>query len=591
MAKRIAVIDRTRCTKASCGYQCIRVCPVNRMGKECIKQDDEGFPVISEALCTGCGICPKKCPVKCLTIINLLEEAGKLVHQYGPNSFRLYNIPLPKTGAVVGLIGANGVGKTTAMQILAGRIKPNLGDYGHAAGWEKIAGEFKGQEVRNYFQALAEKKARISLKPQNVDQIPDVFRGKVGALLKKADERKRLSEAAEAFGITGILSRDVAKLSGGELQRVAICAAYLRDADVYCFDEPSSYLDVKQRMRIAGKLKSLASEERKSVMVVEHDLAVLDYLSDYVNVFFGVKGAYGVVSGLKGARNGVNEYLDGFLKDENLRIRDYPIKFGVSAEAERRTLPFFSYPALGKDYADFSLECAAGEVRKGEIIGVLGENAIGKTTFVKLLAGIEKPDSGEAPQKLSVSYKPQYVKSGFKGTVAELVDGAGIRRDVFDSEVRAKLEVDELMEKDVRHLSGGELQRTAIAIALSKDADLYLLDEPSAFLDVEQRLNFAGALKQIVEGSGRTAFVVDHDVVLVDAVSSRVCVFGGEPAVRGLAGAPEDKRGGMNRFLKGIDVTLRRDKDSKRPRVNKPGSQMDREQKESGEYYYSRAEG
>ncbi|VVC72191.1 Cobalamin import ATP-binding protein BtuD [uncultured archaeon] len=586
MTKRIAVIDRERCTKASCGYQCIKVCPVNRMGKECIVQNADGFPVISEALCTGCGICPKKCPVKCLTIINLLEEAGKLVHQYGPNSFRLYNIPLPKEGAVVGLIGANGVGKTTALQILAGKIKPNLGDYRHAAKWEKVISEFKGQEVRNYFEALSKKEAKVSLKPQNVDLIPEVFKGKVEELLRKADTRGKLSEAVEAFGLTEILSRDVSKLSGGELQRVAICAAYLRDAAMYYFDEPTSYLDVKQRMRIAGKLKALAEGEKKAVIVVEHDLAVLDYLSDYVNVFFGVKGAYGVVSGLKGARNGVNEYLDGFLRDENLRIRDYSIRFEVTAEAERKTVPFFKYPALKKKFKDFRLECAPGEVRRGEIIGILGENAIGKTTFVKLLAGIEKPDSGEAPEKLKVSYKPQYVRSEFSGTVGELVDSAGIQRDVFESEVKAKLEIGELMEKEVKHLSGGELQRVAIAVALSKEADVYLLDEPSAFLDVEQRLNFAGAVKRVVEGSEKTAFVVDHDLVLVDAVSSRVCVFEGEPAVHGVAGAPEDKRTGMNRFLKGMGITLRRDKDSKRPRVNKPGSQMDSEQKRDGEYYY-----
>jgi len=587
MAKRIAVIDREKCTKASCGYQCVRVCPVNRMGKECVTQDDEGFPVISEDLCTGCGICPKKCPTNCIKVINLAAEEGKLVHQYGANSFRLYNLPLPKAGAVVGLIGQNGIGKTTALAILGGKLKPNLGDWkGKKPGWERIIGEFRGHEVQNHFEALAKGEATISLKPQNVDRIPDVYSGKVKALLKRADGRKKLAEAVEAFDLAGILERDISQLSGGELQRVAICAAYLRDAGTYYFDEPTSYLDISQRLRVAVKLKSLAADEGKSVMVVEHDLAALDYLSDYVTIFYGVKGAYGVVSGLKGARNGINEYLDGFLREENTRIREYPIRFSGTSEVERTSRPFFDYGAMQKKYSGFQLSCEGGEVRKGEIIGIVGENAIGKTTFVKLLAGAEAPDDGEPPAKLAVSYKPQYVKSDFKGSVAELIDESGVDRELFETELRVRMEIGELMEKTVKRLSGGELQRVAIALALARDADLYLLDEPSAFLDIEQRLNFAAALKRVVEAREKTAFVVDHDVVLVDAVSSRLCVFEGTPSVSGRAGAPEEKRSGMNRFLKNVGVTLRRDAESRRPRINKPGSRMDEEQKQAGEYYY-----
>jgi len=591
MSLRIAVIDRSKCTREKCGWQCMKVCPVNRMGQECIAPDREKWPVISEALCTGCGLCPKKCPVKCIKIINLVEEKGKLVHQYGVNTFRLYNLPLPKPGAVVGLIGANGIGKTTALQLLGERIKPNLGEYAREKGWKEIIEAFKGQEIQNYFEKLSGGGVKVSLKPQAIDRIPEVFSGKVRGLLMKAGGGGTMGpsavrKAAEEFGIAEILDRDVRNLSGGELQRVAICAACMKESDVYYFDEPSSHLDIKQRMRIAKSIRNVAGGRGKSVMVVEHDLAVLDYMSEYVNVFFGEKGAYGVVSRLKGARNGVNEYLDGFLKDENTRIREYSIKFEITAEVERRTMPYFAYPKLTKKYKGFTLECDGGEVRKGEIIGVVGENAIGKTTFVKMLAGAEKPDGGEAPKKLKISYKPQYIKSDFEGTVSELVAQSRIDREIYDLELRRRLEIDELAVKEVKHLSGGELQRVAIAIALGTEADLYLLDEPSAFLDIEQRLNFAHALKNIVGGKERTAFVVDHDIVLIDAVSSRLLVFEGEGAKKGFAHAPEEKRNGMNRFLKGMDVTLRRDKDSGRPRVNKPGSQMDSEQKAAGEYYY-----
>jgi len=558
------------------------------MGKECVSKDDENWPVISEALCTGCGLCPKRCPAKCIKIINLLEEKGRLIHQYGVNSFRLYNLPLPKEGSVVGLIGPNGIGKSTALQILSGKLIPNLGNFReNPKDYSVLETEFRGQEIQNYFVALAKGETKISLKPQNVDKIPEVFKGKVKDLLKKTDERKKLEAAAESFGITEILDRNVSDLSGGELQRVAIVAAYLKDASLYYFDEPTSYLDIKQRLIISEKLKGLAEDEKKAVAVVEHDLAALDYLSDYVNVFFGEKGAYGVVSSPKSARNGMNEYLDGFLKDENMRIRDYPIKIESGIEVERKTTSLVEYGAMEKSYKGFTLKCEPGILRRGEIIGILGENAIGKTTFVKLIAGVEEPDKGEVPSKLKVSYKPQYVKTDFDGTVSELIASSGINREIFEIEVKNRMEITELLEKNVAHLSGGELQRVSIAIALSKDADLYLLDEPSAFLDIEQRLNFSHVARRVVAGRDKTAFIVDHDIALIDAISSRVCVFEGTPAKNGIANSPEAKKSGMNRFLKDIGITIRKDRDTKRPRINKPGSRLDSEQRESGDYYYA----
>ena len=589
MPKRIAVLDRSKCTRQKCGYRCRKICPPVRMGIDAIVIDKEGWPVISEELCTGCGLCPKICPVDAIKIINLVSEQGTLVFQYGVNTFRLYNLPFPKEGAVVGLLGPNGIGKTTALQLLSGQSKPNMGDYSHEREWGDIIAAFRGHEIQNYFKRLGGGEARVALKPQAIDRIPDVFSGKVEELLRRADERKVFESAVDEFGLRKFLERDISQVSGGELQRIAIAAAWMKDADVYYFDEPTSHLDIKQRMRIARSLRRLAEGEKKSVMVVEHDLAVLDYLSDYAHVFFGVKGAYGVVSHLKAARSGINEYLDGYLRDENTRIRDYSISFAVASEVERKTPVAFSYPAMRKTLGDFSLRCEKGEVKKGEIIGMVGENAIGKTTMVKLLAGIERPDEGEPPGRAKIAYKPQYIKSDYVGTVQQLVLESNLDMEVFEGEVQRKLDMDELMHKEVQHLSGGELQRVAIAITLSQRADIYLFDEPSAFLDVEQRLNFADVLRRLVEGMEKVAFVVDHDVVLIDSVCSRLIVFEGESSVRGLARSPESKRAGMNRFLKEMDLTLRRDRDTGRPRVNKPGSRMDREQREAGEYYYYEA--
>lgn len=578
---RIAIIDRERCTRDKCGYQCQKVCPGVRMGEETVSVDSEGFPVISEILCTGCGICPKKCPADCITIINLLSETGAPIYQYGENAFRLYGMPLPQKG-VTGLIGRNGIGKTTAMQLLAGHLQPNFAEFEKKHEHEEILARLS-PELQNYFRQLGEKKLKVSLKPQNIYKIPDYFRGTAKELLKKSDERGAFDDAVGRFALGGVLGKRVSVLSGGELQRLAIAVAYCKDADLYYFDEPAAYLDIKQRLSAAAALKSLSGS--KSVMVIEHDLAVFDYLSDYVHVLYGAENAYGVVSGVKAARSGINEYLDGFLSDENTRFRDHSITFSVASagEAGGKSVKF-SYPALEKRFDLFSFSSEAGSVKEGEVIGILGENAIGKSLFIRMLAGAEKPDNCEALSGGKVSYKPQYIKPEEGVEVRELFIGR-VDAAAFESAKR-KLSLSSLMEKKLTELSGGELQRVACALALCQEADIYLFDEPSAFLDIEQRLEFAGLLQSLIAGSRKCAFVIDHDLVLLDAVSSRLMMFSGTPSKEGRASAPSGKREGMNAFLKAAGITLRRDRESGRPRINKPGSALDREQKEAGEHYY-----
>ena len=579
---RIAIVDREKCIKEKCGYICQKVCPGVRMGDETVVIDSDGFPVISEELCTGCGICPKKCPVDCITIINLAEELSHPIYQYDINAFRLYGLPLPQDG-VVGLIGKNGIGKSTAIKLMAAQIAPNFAEFGEKLSAQEIMGRLS-PELQNYFRSIMDRKLKVSLKPQNIYKIAELFRGKASELLAKNDERKLAGEAAKLFELEEILDKKTYELSGGELQRLAIAATYCREADLYYFDEPAAYLDVRQRLSMARALKALS--EKKRVVVIEHDLAVFDYLSEYVHVFYGQENAYGVVSGVKNARSGINEYLDGYLKDENTRFRDHAIAFSVSSAAQiSGTRQKFAYPALAKKFDKFGFACEGGSIMEGEIIGILGENAIGKTVFMKMLAGLEKPDNEEMLTVLKMSYKPQNIKGEEECEVRELFLQSGL--DAFVAEqARRKLNVNSLMEKNVNSLSGGELQRVSIALAVAKDADIYLLDEPSAFLDIEQRLEFTSLLQTVIAGTKKCAFVIDHDLVLLDAISSRMMIFTGVPGKSGHAGAPAEKREGMNSFLKSVGITLRRDKDSKRPRINKPGSALDREQKEAGEFYY-----
>ncbi len=574
MPTRVAVIDRDVCIEKRCGYVCSKVCPPNRMGEECVVVEEDGiYPVISEPICIGCGLCVKKCPVQCISIINLARELEEPVYQYGVNTFRIYGLPLPADGAV-SLVGKNGIGKTTAIKLLSRQLEPNFAMFGQELSEEEILGKLP-LETRRYFTSAGD--IRVSAKPQNIDRIRKAFDGTVSELLGKVGSGD-VAETADRFRIGNILKRKISQLSGGELQKVAIAAAYLKDADIYYFDEVTNYLDIEERLRVGVVLRELS--ERKKVIMAEHDLTLLDYVSDYVYLFYGDENVYGVVSGIKNTRAGINEYIAGYLKDENVRFRNYEITFTKHSEGELKTPRLLEYEALKKDYEGFGFTSDPGEIRKGEILGIVGKNALGKSTFVKMLAGVEDADKGHKLM-LKISYKPQYITADERMVSEALQDCRGL---VFE-ECKRKLNLVPLMEKKLTELSGGQLQRVALTVALCQEADIYLFDEPSAFLDIEQRFEFAALLRKVISESEKSAFVVDHDIVFIDAIANRLLVFEGESSVKGHSSAPLNKKDGMNGFLKMAGITMRRDKDSARPRINKPGSQLDDQQRKSGDYF------
>ncbi len=587
---RIAVLIEDRCKPNSPAFMYLQKY-AGSCGAECIQVNGNKCKIL-ESACPPCLVRAKHCPGDAVKIINLPEELDTdLTHCYGENGFRLFRLPAPKKLEVVGILGANGMGKSTAINLLSGTLRPNLGNWiDGERPWEEVLEAFPRGDLRDFMTKVAENGVRIAVKPQYVDKIPKAFDGKVSALLERIDQRGVIEQVSQDLAIDHLFSRNLPELSGGELQRVAIAATLLKDADVYFFDEPSSYLDIHERMRVVKIIQEL-SKSGKRVIVIEHDLAILDVICDLIHVVYGERAAYGIFTPPRQTRTAINAYLDGYLEQENIRIRDKPIQFlRGRIRGEEIGEPILEWDDLEKKQGTFNLKTEHGKVHSSEVVGVVGPNATGKTTMVKMIAGELEMDAGWCTMEAKVSYKPQHVKPEFSGSVQLWLDselGMKWRQGEFHTTVIRPLQVDKLVEQDVRRLSGGELQAVSIAICLGKEADLYLLDEPSAHLDADARMEAAKAIRKTMEVNEKAAMVIDHDIYFIDIVSDSLLVFEVEGGVSGKAVGPLPLRKGMNRFLEQVQITFRRDHDSHRPRINKLDSRKDREQKSSGEYFYA----
>jgi ATP-binding cassette subfamily E protein 1 len=586
----IAILDRERCHPKKCNHECRYYCPPVRNGAKTIEFPDQSddFPVITESLCIGCGICVKRCPFDAIKIVSIPDELNKnIVHQYGIDSFRLYSLPELGTGRVNAILGQNALGKTTTMNILSGVLIPNFGDIERKNDPDFVIEKFSKSIMGQYFRDLYGGKKKAVLKNQYVDLIPRVVKGTVREIMKNNDHGN-MDVIIDELAMSSSLDRDIKDLSGGELQKLAVGMTLMKDADIYLFDEASSYLDINERLRISEIIRELSKS--KTVLVVEHDLAILDKMADQINLVYGRPGAYGVITKEKSTNKAINAFLSGYIREENVRIRPTSIDFTVkSSKRTSVTTRVTSWTAMEKQYGNFKLNIGEGYINREEIIGVLGQNALGKTTFVKILSGVIKPDSGSVENELKIAYKPQYISSDYNGTVYELLSNALKEKmeDVFiKNEILSPLNIEELYDRGMGDLSGGELQRTSIALTLATDADLYLIDEPSAHLDSSYRMSVARIIRRVMENNKKSAIVVDHDIYLIDLISDALIVFRGEQGVYGESMGPMGMRDGMNAFLKELGITFRRDEITKRPRINKLNSALDRQQKAEGEYYY-----
>jgi len=587
MKKIAVIIDKGKCYPDRCQHECIKFDPINRSGGQGFHLGNDGKSCIDERLATEMHkICAKKCPFNAITIVNLPEALKEEpIHRFGNNGFMLYGLPLFKENKVIGILGRNGIGKSTALNILSGGLVPNLGKFNEKSKEENVINRYSKISLGNYFKNLYDKKIKFSYKPQRVELINKSFNGNVIDLLKKVDEKNESDRLMDEFELDKIKNRNVKYLSGGELQKLAIIATYVKKADYYFFDEPSSFCDIKNRIKLAKLIRELS--KTSSVIVVDHDLATLDYVSDEIQIVYGEPGAYGIFSQSKGINRAINEYLEGNLKEENIRYRNYSINFNpLNFRREHHNEILIEIPHLKKHFTDFKLDVNNFNLFKGQVIAIMGANGLGKSTFLNLISGKIKSDNSDF--KISnVSYKEQDLESRDM-TVKEYLTEKG--ENIFNdnwlkSILIEKLNLERLFEENLKTLSGGELQKVNIAGTLAKDVKIVLMDEPSAFIDVEDRLKVAEIIKDFAIKKEVCCIIVDHDIQFIDYLADALLVFEGIPGKEGNVFGPFNKTEGMNRILKSLNITYRKDDATNRARINKEDSRLDQEQKKKGSYY------
>ena len=580
--ERIAIIDPNRCRPSKCGKECVKICPVNRQGKKCVEilasDDDhtrkEKIARIAETLCNGCGMCVKVCPFDAIKIVNVPKGLVRdIVHRYGENSFRLHKLPVIKKGVVTGILGQNGLGKSTIMSIFARELKMNLGRYGTPADQidADVSTRFRGTDI----QRIISGETSSVLKPQNLSKYRTDQT--VGEFLADTD-----MDSGLGVGIKKLIDRQMKDISGGELQRVIIHHICSQDATMYMFDEPTSFLDLKQRLDAANSIRKLMNSDTYTV-VIDHDVNILDYVSDMIAILYGERSIYGICATPLPSGRGINSYFDGYLPADNVRFRKTSFKFESLTEEEMpydmSAGPSMEYDTVEVTKGSFKLNIEGAKFHNHGITILLGENGAGKTTFVETIAEIIDPN-------IRISSKTQNPNEELRRCRSQPVKeylGERIYVDPFRDIVR-KLGVDQIEDNLIKTLSGGELQKVMILKCIITDADVYLLDEPSAFLDTETRIIVSKVIKDYFFEKPVNVFIVEHDMLMATYLGEHAILFTGEVGQNMIAHPPTSMREGMNNYLMNLGITMRIDH-TRRRRLNKLNSAKDREQKIAGEYY------
>ncbi|XP_013637391.1 PREDICTED: ABC transporter E family member 2-like isoform X2 [Brassica oleracea var. oleracea] len=479
-------------------------------------------------------------------------------HRYGPGSFDIHGLPNLYLGTVVGLLGGKSTGKTTCLKILAGQLKPNLGRFEDPPEWDEIIDHFDTEHIRTYLTRLQTNTLNVALKSQDLTVYRSSLTVRTSLEESKGTGFDSMEELIEDLDMTSMLDTCVTDLSDAELQRFAIASTIVQMADVYLFDEPTIFLDARQKYQVARVILSVVKPDRY-VCITDNDMSVLDLVCDHI-LYTGEETTSGEV------------HLD-----------HYPLTLEEISE-EIVTPPTYRYPeTVVKGFGTFSLHVMGGDLRSSEITVVLGNMHTGKTLFLEWLNRISVgQDFSHKDQKM---IKCENRHDTVATHLYRLIRFSSLDR-VFQELVLKPLGIVKILDKRIKEVSQSTLQKIAIATCLGQEgARVFLLDEPSIHLDARERVIAAQTIKRFIAYSRKAALVVEQDFMMATYLADRVIVVQGEPGVQSTVNSPVLMSNGVNQYLSDLNITCRTNRFTSLARMNKPRSVEDEEQKTGGHFF------
>ncbi|KAJ3425958.1 atp-binding cassette sub-family e member [Anaeramoeba flamelloides] len=671
------------------------------MGKKCIvKNEETGSIEIDLDVCVGCMICVKRCKPKALSFLNVESIFTKKIFEYATDNYWLSSIPFPQPGKILGIMGGDFLGKSTILKLLSGKLIPTKDQ----KNWEKYLISNRKTGIVEYLNKIYNDEMKIRFKVQRLENYIRNFKGKIHKQFEKSGVINMKEEILTKLSITNLGSRDFTQTSANELQRIAIGLTVINECNIYIIDQPTDFLDIEARYRIAKIIRSLSKGDNY-IIVVDHDLSFLDYVSDICSFVYGVPSKHGYSSQVQPVREGINDYLQGYdnhlqyqfrstalkfldpnlnkncekineIENEKVKVKvkenetenenenknkkenqkekvnenenekekenenenekvnekenvkenkkekekekererekdkEEETKIGNQTEKEnenqkekhKKTNKFnennsnnskifdISYQNMQKRYQNYQLTVKEGIItKKDRIIVLLGKNGSGKTTFMKMLAGVISPEEEVEISKFKCSYKSQKVIPRYKGTVKELFEqkiSNSFQDQDFNDLVIKPLQISKFYTFKVRELGGKEITLVALCLALGKTVDLYILDEPFQYLDSEQQIKCANVIRNFMTKYEKRCLISLHNLMITHFLANSIIVFEQIEPQLFIANSIESVYNGLNRFLNLLQITACIDKNTHRLRLNKNTSQKDVQQKKNNVYFF-----
>lgn len=482
-------------------------------------------------------------------------------------NFALQNVNLSiNSGDFVVVCGQSGSGKTTLLRMLKKEIAPH--------GEKQGAVYYKGEDVEKLDDKIsAQKIGFVFQKPDQqivTDKVWHELAFGLESLGYDSDYiRLRVGEMANYFGITSLFRKKTTELSGGQKQLMNLASVMAMSPDVIILDEPTSQLDPITANDFITTLKKINDELGLTVIIIEHRLQEVFPIADKVAVMEDGKViCYDTPRNVceklsnhpmsQGFPSAVRIWQKSGSKGEcpltvkegrnfinlNFSERKLPLRNTIPNTEDIITLKdvFFRYEKGGNDI----LSGTNLSIKKGEHFCILGGNGSGKTTILKILAGLLKPYRGKVIidnnkmtkkttadfNRLGVAMLPQnpesvFLKSRVIDDYTELCKIKGIEKSDYEDKINSvaeKLGIKDLLENHPYDLSGGEIQKCALGKVLISEPKILLLDEPTKGVDAYSKLSLSKILQEI-KSDGVTIITVTHDVEFASIVADRCGLF------------------------------------------------------------------